>query len=260
MKIRFLGVGSAFADATYYQSNMFVTTAAGRHLLFDCGGDIRFSLAEAGIPARAIDAVYLSHLHSDHIGGLEWLCILRYFSPGTPRPVLLCEAAQMQRLWHHALRAGLEYLDDTSQTLDDYFDCRPLSLGQPFVWERLHAEMYKLPHVVARTGEHPSFGLVLRDGANGEAACISSDTCFCPAWLMSIADRVTSIFHDCETDVHPTGVHARYQELLTLPQAVRAKMWLYHYQANPPFDALADGFRGFVTKGQEFHFAPGTTP
>ncbi|MDM8523453.1 hypothetical protein QUF80_08790 [Desulfococcaceae bacterium HSG8] len=47
MKIKFLGVGSAFTTPEYYQSNMPVTSRSGKQLLVDCGGDIRFSLGES---------------------------------------------------------------------------------------------------------------------------------------------------------------------------------------------------------------------
>ena len=97
MKLTFLGVGSHSATQQLYHSNMLLTADSGAGLLIDCGGDIRFSLAEQGIQAkelgRALDAVYISHLHSDHIGGLEWLAFTCYF--GAPRRRLrtpyLCE-------------------------------------------------------------------------------------------------------------------------------------------------------------------------
>jgi hypothetical protein len=45
-------------------------------------------------------------------------------------------------------------------------------------------------------------------------------------------------------------------ELKSLPAALKAKMWLYHW--NGSFtklpDAKTDGFLGFVEKGQEFEF------
>ena len=68
MELRFAGVGSAFTTKEYWQSNMIVSHD-GKNLLIDCGGDIRFSLAELNMSYKDIDAVYISHLHADHIGG-----------------------------------------------------------------------------------------------------------------------------------------------------------------------------------------------
>lgn len=251
MNIRFLGVGPAFGGSDQYQSNLLIRTEAGRCLLLDCGGDIRFSLAECGVPTEDLEALYVSHLHGDHIGGMEWLALVSRFGPRPWRPRLLCEAAQLERLWHQALRAGLEYVDGARLGLEDYFDCQPLSLERPFHWAGLRGELVKMPHVRAAVGEHPSFGLVLQEGA-GPSVFISTDTRFAPDILLPIAARVALIFHDCETSPAITGVHARYEELRTLPDGVRARMWLYHHHPAPHLHPQADGFRGFVTKGQAF--------
>ena len=90
MSIAFLGVGSAFTSAKDYQSNLLITAQSGKKMLIDCGSDARFSLAEWGLENNIekldIDAVYISHLHADHIGGLEWLAFSTYFNPNIPKP------------------------------------------------------------------------------------------------------------------------------------------------------------------------------
>jgi ribonuclease BN (tRNA processing enzyme) len=42
-------------------------------LLLDCGEPVGDSLASGGVAPDAIDSVFLSHLHSDHVGGLPML-------------------------------------------------------------------------------------------------------------------------------------------------------------------------------------------
>lgn len=92
MKIKFLGVGPAFTTAEHYQSNMLITAGSGKRILIDCGSDIRFSLREAGIQfryfGREIDAIYVSHLHADHIGGLEAAALVSFFDVESPKPGL----------------------------------------------------------------------------------------------------------------------------------------------------------------------------
>jgi hypothetical protein len=60
------------------------------------------------------------------------------------------------------------------------------------------------------------------------------------------------VFHDCETYPFKSGVHAHYDDLVTLPKEQKAKMWLYHYGPDPKQNANKDGFCGFVQKGQTF--------
>lgn len=252
MKIRFLGVGGASCGADQYQSNLLIRGQAGRRLLIDCGGDIRFSLAEAGYGPGDIDSVYISHLHGDHIGGLEWLAFSCRFRQHPRRPALLSATSNFQRIWDQGLRAGLELVDGGRLSLSDYFALYPLTWG--FLWDGILAEMIKMPHVLAGDSEHPSFGLILQQGT-GPAAFITTDTRFAPEILLPIANRVELILHDCETSRIPSGVHAHYSELCGLPEAVKNKIWLYHHTPVPNLDPRADGFLGMAHKGQEFHLA-----
>ncbi len=41
----------------------------------------------------------------------------------------------------------------------------------------------------------------------------------------------------------------------TLPDTIKQKMWLCHYQPNPKQDSLKDNFLGFVSKGQIFEIS-----
>ena len=50
-----------------------------KYLLIDCGSDARHSLAAAGYSFNEIDNIFISHLHADHIGGLEWLGFSRLY-------------------------------------------------------------------------------------------------------------------------------------------------------------------------------------
>jgi len=85
LKINFVGTGSAFTMDNY-QTNALVTLDNGYRLLVDCGGDVRRALRQhAGATHSDIDGVYISHLHNDHIGGLEWLAFAARFDPRRTR-------------------------------------------------------------------------------------------------------------------------------------------------------------------------------
>lgn len=258
MKIQFIGVGSAFTTPDYYQSNMLITARSGKKLLLDCGGDARFALAECGIygynVGELIDAVYISHLHTDHIGGLEWLAFNTFFNPKSKKPTLFSEEKTMQELWEYSLKGGLGRIEGRVTQLKDYFDCYPQAETGTFYWESIAATLVKMPHVMTGSNNHYSYGLLLTEP--GEASVfISTDTQFQPALIAEIAPRADVIFHDCETTPFNTPVHAHYQELCTLPSALKQKIWLYHYQPQPTYQPQQDGFKGFVIKGQEFDFS-----
>lgn len=250
MRIRFIGVGSQFSTQEQFHSNILLTAGNGERMLIDCGSDARFSLAESRINATDISAVYVSHLHNDHVGGLEWFALSTFFSANKTRPVLIAEEVLMADIWDHSLRGGLQAIEGRSMSLEDYFECRAVRTGEPFNWEGITFSIYMMPHIHAGSKDHYSYGLLIND--SGKSVFITTDTQFEPGLITSISKEVAMIFHDCETAKFKTTVHAHYDDLRTLPEAVKAKMWLYHYQQTSHIDPLKDGFLGFVTKGQEF--------
>ncbi len=254
MKIKFLGVGSAFTTPDYYQSNMLLTARSGKKMLIDCGSDIRFSLGESGLHfrhfGRDIDAIYISHLHADHIGGLEGVALSSVLDTGSLKCKLFITDDLASDLWNNSLKGGLRCVQGQERTLNDFFLCSPIEGSGQFQWQDIEFSVVKMPHTGEGCKRYFSYGLILTEG--NKSVFISTDTRFEPGMLVELADRVEIIFHDCETIDPPSGIHAHYDELSTLPISIKQKIWLYHYQPNPSQDPIIQGFRGFVVKGQEF--------
>ncbi|WP_159717967.1 MBL fold metallo-hydrolase [Geminicoccus flavidas] len=254
-RLRFLGSGNAFTVGDgNWQSNMLIESAAGRRLLVDCGSDARLSLAEQGLQATDIDAVYVSHLHSDHIGGLEWLGFSTFFNPAAGRPRMFVERNRVARLWASSLSGSMSRSGIAK--LEDYFDVESVPAEGGFEWEGQRFELTGMLHAMDGPVPLISFGLRFETGRG--RFLITSDTRFEPERYGALYEWADTIFHDCETTYRtdgvpaPSGIHAHYEELKTLPAGLRAKLWLYHYQPGWRPDAEADGFRGFVAKGQSF--------
>lgn len=249
MKLLFLGAGSGLGtDPTNFQSNMLLLTDSGKKLLIDCGTDIRFSLTKAKYIAHEIDAVFISHLHADHIGGLEWFALQRKFVRPNGKPQLIVHEDLVEMLWNRSLSGGLKTLENIDAALDDYFFVQTVADSQVYEWEGLQLTMVKTVHVHSNGKLMPSYGLDI--AAQGKHFFITADTQFTPESMEKYYQQATIIFHDCETLASPSGVHAHFDQLSSLAPEIKAKMWLYHYNDGALPDATGQGFLGFATCGQ----------
>ncbi len=268
MLLKFAGVGGAFAPREFYQTNA-VVKAKGKlkYLLLDCGSHAQFSLKEIGVDMCWINAVYVTHLHADHIGSLEWLALGTFFNPELKKPRLVADRALMSELWFNSLRGGLETLQGEIATLTTFFDCLPVNPNEGFLWEDIGFQPVQTVHVVSGWKIQYSYGLMIdlypgmleheRLDIPVTRVFYTGDTQFCPHQIIDFYTKADVIFQDCETSRGKSKVHAHYGDLKTLPSEIKGKMWLMHYQADGMVtdqDARDDGFLGFVKRGQEFDF------
>ena len=248
MRLLFLGTGSAFTVGGNYNSNMLVTADSGRTLLIDAGVDLRHSLHAQGLSYLDLHDIYISHLHSDHIGGLEYIGLSSRFDPRCAKKRLFTHTSLVGPLWTNALRGGMEHVELGASTLEDYFEVHPCA--ESFEWEGMRMSLVAAPHVRDPERVTYSYGLMIETG--DERVYITTDTRFEPDLLMPHYEAATLIFHDCETSSFKTPVHAHFEGLCSLDAALRAKIWLYHYQPGKLPDAVEAGFLGFVEPGQVF--------
>lgn len=69
MKITLLGTGTPMPDSHKFSTSTLVE-AGGMRVLLDCGRGAVIRLSQIGVPAGSIDAVLVSHFHSDHYASL----------------------------------------------------------------------------------------------------------------------------------------------------------------------------------------------
>ncbi|MBE9169017.1 MBL fold metallo-hydrolase [Pleurocapsales cyanobacterium LEGE 06147] len=253
IKLIFLGSGSAFTvGADNFQSNMLLIDEERNKLLIDCGSDIRFSLHEAGFSHLDITDIYISHLHSDHVGGLEYIGFSTKFDPRCNKPNLYLSKDLAAELWNNSLSGGMSSINDDIADLSTFFEVYQISRTSYFTWKKINFYLVKVIHINNGYYLMPSYGLLFE--TNGIKIFLTTDTQFCLERLGKYYESATIIFQDCETSEFPTAIHAHYEQLLKLPKKIRNKMWLYGYQPGPLPNAKKDGFCGFVKRGQTFEF------
>jgi ribonuclease BN (tRNA processing enzyme) len=79
--ITFAGSGDAFGSGGRYQACIHVRVQGGSGpVLLDCGATSLSALKRLGLDPGEIAAVFVSHLHGDHFGGLPFLILDGQFS------------------------------------------------------------------------------------------------------------------------------------------------------------------------------------
>jgi glyoxylase-like metal-dependent hydrolase (beta-lactamase superfamily II) len=247
MTLRMFGTGGAFSRS-YGTTCSLVTFPGGERWLIDCGRQAPDQLYRAGVSWHGLDGQIVTHVHGDHVYGLEDFAFRRYYETtdgvaciraGGPRPGLVAHTAVIEELWE-MLAPVLRYVPDpagpTSGTLESYFAVRgPTEVRAPKHNRWNHSESFQIGGlgVTARECLHvpgkPSTSLEFELG-DGRVAWWSGDSVVDVEWLVKIEPRTTVFFHDCTFTDYPGQVHGSFALLETLPDAVRHKMVLMHHE------------------------------
>jgi ribonuclease BN (tRNA processing enzyme) len=219
LQIQMIGTGSAFSKK-FYNNNALVT-CNGFTLLVDCGYTAPRALHELGVEINNIDGLVITHVHADHVGGMEEFAFrLKYTYKH--RMKLFVPSKVVDSLWNQSLRGGLENKIEGFFGLGDYFD---LILLEETLSKEIHPgftmELIPSEHIP----EKPSYSLLFN-----ERLFYSSDTKFNYSLLLELCEKrkCQYILHDCQLS-SPGIVHACLDELLTLPDVIQNKVMLMHY-------------------------------
>jgi ribonuclease BN (tRNA processing enzyme) len=222
LSIQMLGTGIAFSKK-YYNNNALVQ-CNGYNLLVDCGFTAPRALHELNIKLHQIDGVFISHIHADHIGGLEEFAFQMMYIY-KKKPSLFIPSTLRHTLWENSLKGGLENIEEKIDTLDHYFHVIEIPAGVPteilpgFIMETIPTK-----HIPYK----PSYGILFN-----HQFYYSSDSCFDRKQLETLfyQRNCTTIFHDCQL-YKPEAVHATLDDLLTLPEEIQKIIYLMHYSDN----------------------------
>lgn len=88
MQLRFIGCGDAFGSGGRFNT-CFQVISPSATVLIDCGASSLVALRKRGVDPNSIDAVFITHLHGDHFGGLPFLILDAQLVSRRTRPLTI---------------------------------------------------------------------------------------------------------------------------------------------------------------------------
>lgn len=194
MHLTLLGTGCPQADPRRFGPASLVR-AGGAAFLIDCGSGVTQRLVAAGCPGREIDALLLTHLHSDHVIDLYQL-IVSSWHQGRARPqrilgprgtrafaeatMALWRAEREQRIAHErrpSIRA---------------FELEVIEFEEGPIWDAdgIRITAFEVDHRPFA----PAFGFLFEAG--GRRLALSGDTTVCDN-LVRFARGADVLVHEC---------------------------------------------------------------
>jgi ribonuclease BN (tRNA processing enzyme) len=176
LTVTFAGSGDAFGSGGRYQACIHLRGPGGRDpVLLDCGATSLSALKRLGLAPGEIAAVFVSHLHGDHFGGLPFLILDGQFA-GRTRPLTVAGPPGTAR----RLTDAMECLFPGSSTAARRFGVEVVELNPG------SAGTVSGIAVRAWAGVHPSGApaLLLRLDLAGKTIAYTGDT----AWTDAVVD------------------------------------------------------------------------
>ena len=245
MKLTFLGCGDSFADRL--GNNSALLEWGNTNLLIDLPDSNYSRIKEIGKDYSDIQNFFITHLHGDHINGLERFAYYRKFVTPLTRQDERIQKANLfipETLYHglwDSVKNGLGITANGNAFLTDYFNVYPIqvvkeknhTIGKFFIQNQT---FYLTP------SEHvpnmPVYGLL----AKGEFY-YSADSIYNKEAISFYLKKTKKVFHDMHFYPQDLASHASIRNFSSLETAEKEKLYAMHYDDSQLHTVDVNGIR-----------------
>lgn len=166
---------------------------AGQNIVVDCGIGVTGSLTKSGLSLLDIDAVFITHLHSDHVIELGPL-LYTAWTTGLTRPLRVFGPTGIRAYWDGFLDAmrfdhDIRIEDEGRTPIRDLIDVSVFDVGQLDPIGDIAVRALRVCHPPVTDT------FALRFDAGGKSVVFSADTCYFPP-LAEFAKDANLLIHE----------------------------------------------------------------
>jgi phosphoribosyl 1,2-cyclic phosphodiesterase len=232
--LRFLGVGNAQA-VELGSASAVIERDAQPLLMIDCGQEALTTYRDHY--QRMPEAVFITHVHMDHVAGLERLFYHTYFSEQRGKVRLYVPVTVLPYL-QQRIAEYPQIIAEGGANWWDAFQLIPVTTS--FWHEKVQFEVFPVRH----HKPHTAFALRLKG-----SAVWTGDTRPIPEMLAEYADANEVIAHDCALHGNPS--HSGLSDLQReYSPELLARCVLYHYANNADAQTMRNQGMKVATAGE----------
>jgi len=270
MKLTILGSGCPSVDLDRYGPSALIDCGEGARILIDCGSGVSQRLLEHGIQGNQIDALLITHLHSDHIVDLFQL-IISSWHQGRSRPQKIFGppgtknyVEQLMNLWRSEIKQRIVH-EQRPSTKALEVEITEIENGTLINFRKLNVRSVEVLHQPVKK----AFGFIFEN--THEKAVISGDTKYCPA-LIEAAKGADILLHEvfihnempvvdgirtAQTIKNVASYHTLDSEVGKVATKAKVGCLMLTHFAPPKFDrkkllnTVSQDFKGHVLIGED---------
>src|SRR5690242_6225076 len=217
-RVTLLGTGSPVLSETRFGPSILVE-AGDQRLVFDAGRGAAQRLQQLGVPFDRIDAIFLTHLHSDHIVGLPDLWLTGWIIGRRTVPWELVGPTGTAAMAAHLAQAfafdiDIRVKDGGQNAAGGQLSARDVAPGVVYERGGVKVTAFLVDHGMVA----PAFGYRIEYG--GRTVVLSGDTRYSPE-LIAVARGADLLVHEvvlAPPDVAPSAPYYRAFAHHTTPE------------------------------------------
>jgi ribonuclease BN (tRNA processing enzyme) len=240
MRLQFVGCGDAFGSGGRFNTCLHLT-GRDTNILIDCGASSLVAMNKLAIRRNDIDAIFLTHFHADHVGGIPFFLLEANYVSKRKRPLTIAGPPSLKDRFGGIMEIGFA----GTKELKFKF---PLRLTEFDIGKSCKAAGVKVTpfHVVHDDRAGPCVGL--RFEIEGKVIAYSGDTEWNDA-LIDIGRKADLFICEAYTRDKPVATHMALSLLERHLGQIRPKrLILTHmsedmlsHRAEVPYETAEDG-------------------